>query len=62
MQELKTLYRSTEDDKVKFSILKEMLSFGNDKQYIESEATTPSNESREDLEKALFDALKDKFD
>ncbi|MEZ9229478.1 hypothetical protein AB4259_00140 [Vibrio amylolyticus] len=32
MQELKRLYTTTQDDKIKFSILKEMLSFGNNRQ------------------------------
>ncbi|SBO11741.1 hypothetical protein VME0621_03877 [Vibrio mediterranei] len=39
MQEAKRLYRSTEDDRIKVALLKEMLSFGNDKQFVEVEQT-----------------------
>ncbi|PML94457.1 hypothetical protein [Vibrio breoganii] len=61
MIEAKKLYRETDDPRVKVSLLKEMLSFGNDKQYVEVEAqdndltTPPSAETMLELYKALHE-------
>ncbi|WP_454440864.1 hypothetical protein [Vibrio bathopelagicus] len=59
MVEVKKLYRSTEDDKVKVALLKEMLSFGNDKQLIEVQETNVTEVPTEEAIEALGNALKD---
>jgi hypothetical protein len=61
MQEAIKLYRETDDDKVKVSLLKEMLSFGNDKQHVEVEVAETENITQEDriaLYKAIQEQLK----
>ncbi|HAS8568856.1 TPA: hypothetical protein I7778_14045 [Vibrio vulnificus] len=64
MQELKKLYQSTDDDKVKFQILKEMLSFGNDKQFVEVQETDAQTGPRtdEELLRELYSELKPMFE
>ncbi len=58
MLEAKRLYRETSEDKIKVALLKEMLSFGNDRQYVEIEVTEPPADNREDMERELYEALK----
>ncbi|PMH15775.1 hypothetical protein BCU74_14070 [Vibrio breoganii] len=57
MQEAKTLYRTTEDEKIKLGLLKELLSFGNDKQFVEVEQKE-SEEISDDVMKDLYEQLK----
>lgn len=59
MKEAIDLYRTTEDDKIKVMLLKELLSFGNNKQFIEEKEDgtvleqAPSNEAIEALGSAF---------
>lgn len=59
--EAKKLYRETEDDRIKVALLKEMLSFGNDKQYVEVQAEEPEAVS-DDVMKDLYEQLKPMFE
>lgn len=66
MKELKRLYRETDDDKIKFSILKEMLGFGKDKQFVEVESVNNQYAEMSDVEfdgvlEELYTELQEKF-
>ncbi|WP_261833125.1 hypothetical protein [Vibrio ishigakensis] len=60
MLEAKKLYRATDDDRIRVALLKEMLSFGNDKQFTEPEQPEVE-EISDDAMKEVYEALKQRF-